>query len=107
MIINIITISELYILINNSKSLVIDFYADWCGPCKKLGLILEKIMNQEEFRDIVFCKLDINNSEFKEICTQYKVNGIPHVEFFKNSKNISTLIGLNENKLLENIRAIL
>ena len=107
MIINVITISELYILINNSKSLVLDFYADWCGPCKKLGLILEKIMNQEEFRDIVFCKLDIDNSEFKEICTQHKVNGIPHVEFFKNSKNISTLIGLNENKLMENIRAIL
>ena len=107
MIIDVKTISELYILINNSKSLVLDFYADWCGPCKNLGLILEKIMNQKEFRDIVFCKVDIDNSEFSETCSQYKVNSIPHVEFFKNSTKISTLIGLNESKLMENIRSIL
>lgn len=107
MIINVKTVSELDILINNSKSLVLDFYADWCKPCKNLGLVLEKLMNQEKFRDIVFCKVDIDNSEFTEIINQYKVNGIPHVEFFKNSKNITTLIGFNENTLIQNIGLIL
>ena len=107
MIINVKTISELDILIDNSKSLVLDFYADWCGPCKNLGVVLEKLMNQQEFRDIVFCKVNIDNTEFDQICNKYKVNGIPHVEFFKNSKNITTLIGLNESKLIENIRLIL
>ena len=106
MIINVKTISELNILINNSKSLVIDFYADWCAPCINLGLILEKLLDLEEFSDIVFCKINIDNSEFDEICAKYKVNSIPHVEFFKNSKNTTSLIGLNESKLIDNIRLI-
>jgi thioredoxin 1 len=107
MIIKVKTVEELDNLISNSKSLVLDFYADWCGPCKNLGKLLEKLMNQSEYKDVVFCKLDVDNSEFEETCMKFGVSGIPHVEFFKNSKKVTTLVGYNESKLIENIKAIL
>ncbi len=107
MIIKVNTVEELENLIKNSKALVLDFYADWCGPCKSLGKVLEDLVSQPKYKDVVFCKVDVGNSDFEDICSHYKIEGIPHVEFFKNSKNINRLVGFNKDKLIENINSIL
>lgn len=107
MIIKVNTVEELDKLIENSKSLVLDFYADWCGPCKNLGKVLEELLDQTKYKDVVFCKVNVDNSEFEGTCIKYEVSGIPHVEFFKNSKKIHTLVGFDNNKLIQNIDSIL
>lgn len=106
MIIKVESVSELDNLIQKSSSLVLDFYADWCGPCKNLGKFLEKIKDQPEFKDIVFCKVDVDNSEFEQTCVKYKVSGIPHVVFFKNSKEVETVVGFSESKILDVLKRI-
>ena len=107
MIIKVSTVSELDTLIANSKSLILDFYADWCGPCKNLGKFMENIKDNDEFKDVVFCKVDVDKSEFEDTCFKYEVSGIPHVVFFKNSKKVSTLVGFNESKFLDSMKLIL
>ena len=107
MIIKVNTVSELENLISKSKSLVLDFYADWCGPCKNLGKFIEKIMNDEKYKDIVFCKVDVDKSEFEDTCTKFKVSGIPHVVFFKNSVQVGTVVGFNEPKIIDSLKSIM
>jgi thioredoxin 1 len=97
---------ELENLIEKSKSLVLDFYADWCGPCKKLGQYIESVKDTDEFKDIVFCKLNVDMEEFQDICHKYKVNGIPHVVFFKDSKQIKTITGYSEKDILLALQSI-
>ncbi len=106
MIIYVKTVDELNNLINNSKSLVLDFYADWCGPCKRLGQFLESVKDREEYKDIVFVKLDVDIEEFAQTCQKYKVSGIPHVVFFKNSEPVKTIVGFSEANVTEALKSI-
>lgn len=107
MIIKVSNVSELDNLIANSKSLVLDFYADWCGPCKNLGKFLEKIMDEKNYKDVVFCKVDVDKSEFEDTCTKFSVSGIPHVVFFKNSKKVDSVVGYSEAKFVDALKSIL
>lgn len=99
MIIKVETNAELQNLVNNSKALVLDFYADWCGPCRKLGDYLESIKDADKYKDIVFCKVNVDSSEFEEVCQEHKVSGIPHVVFFKNSKVHKNVVGFNKSEI--------
>ena len=70
MIIKVETVAELDNLILHSSALVMDFFADWCGPCKNLGKFLEKIKDQDEFKNVVFCKVNVDIAEFENICAK-------------------------------------
>jgi thioredoxin 1 len=107
MIIKVETVAELDNLILHSSALVMDFFADWCGPCKNLGKFLEKIKDQDEFKNVVFCKVNVDIAEFENICAKYHVSGIPHVVFFKNSKEIDTVVGFSESKILDTLKRII
>ena len=76
---------------SKERLLLIEFYADWCPPCKELAPILEKIA--EEKSDIVaIYKIDIDRN--RELSNSFRVNGIPYVAFVKNKENIFSLTGL-------------
>ncbi|MDD3187074.1 MAG: thioredoxin [Bacilli bacterium] len=70
----------------NSKVLV-DFYADWCGPCKMLGPVLE---NLEKDTDITILKVDVDK---EPIAYEYNVTSIPTVILFKDGKVDKQAIG--------------
>jgi thioredoxin len=77
--------------------LMVDFYADWCSPCKTLGPIIEKI-SAETGTEL----LKIDAVENKELASELSVRGIPAVIFFKNGVEIERVVGLNpEKKYLE------
>lgn len=106
MIIYLKTVEEFNILIKKSKALVLDFYANWCKPCVNLGKYLESVKDREEFRDVVFAKLDVDIADFENTCSEYGVTGLPHVVFFKNSVKYNTVTGFKEAEILDNLMKI-
>ena len=77
--------------ISNERLLIIEFYADWCPPCKELAPILEKIA-KEKSDTVAIYKIDIDRH--RELSNPFRVAGIPHVSFVKNKENVFALTGL-------------
>ena len=78
-------------LLKNTKGLVVvDFYANWCGPCKSLARVLPQVA--ELHPNVTFLKADVDEST--ELAEHYKIDVIPQIKFFKeNSKEITTVVG--------------
>lgn len=91
------SIEEFNEIIKHDKVLV-DFYADWCGPCKMLGPVLEKL--SEEYKDIEFVK--VNTDDFLELAKEYKIMSIPALKVFEKGKVVKEQVGLlSKSELLE------
>lgn len=67
---------------------LVDFYATWCGPCKMLGLVLEKF---DDENIVPILKLDVD--EAKGVAEKYKVFTIPTLIIFENGKEIKRKVG--------------
>lgn len=80
-------------LIGNEITLV-DFYADWCGPCKMLGSVLENM-------ELNIIK--INTDKFPELAQKFGVMSIPTVVIYKNKKEVSKFIGFKSKEEIEEI----
>lgn len=82
-------------IVSNGK-VVVDFFATWCGPCKMLGPIFEKV--SEDVNDVKFVKLDVD--KFNDIAREYGVMSIPTLILFENGKEVKKEIGfMSEDKL--------
>ncbi len=78
----------------NGKILV-DFYADWCGPCKMMAPIIEEIA--EEVKETVKVgKVNVDNNQ--ELAIKYDVMSIPTIMIFENGKAIKTFIGVTDKQ---------
>ena len=79
-------------------SVLVDFWAEWCGPCKQLGPILEEIAMEHESKIKV---LKINIDENPQTPQKYGVRGIPTLMLFKKGKLIDTKVGNMPKSSLE------
>ena len=77
-------------VLKNEKPVLVDFWAEWCGPCKMVGPILEEI-SEEMANDIVIAKHDIDSEP--NMPTKYGVRGIPTMLLFKGGELIATKVG--------------
>lgn len=68
---------------------VVDFWAEWCGPCKMLGPIFEDL--SKEITDVKFAKVDVD--ENGEIAGEQSVRGIPTMILFKDGEEINRIVG--------------
>lgn len=89
-----------YEVLNSEKTVLIDFYADWCEPCKILYPIIEEIA--KENKNIKVVRVNVDN-EFN-LSMQYQIMSIPTMVAIKNGKEVNRIIGINSK---ENILSIL
>lgn len=80
------------------KLVVVDFFATWCGPCKRIAPLLEKIAEDNKEK-LVVLKVDVD--EVEELVGEYSVEVMPTFVFKKQGAHIDTLVGSNETKLQE------
>ncbi len=84
---------------SSSHAVIVDFWAEWCGPCKQIGPILEEI-SEEKNETIKILKLNID--ENPETPQKYGVRGIPTLMMFRDGKLIDTKVGsLPKSSLIE------
>lgn len=87
-------------VLESDKKVLIDFYADWCGPCKKLSPIIEEVAGEES--NVKFVKLNIDLAE--DIAIEYQVMSIPTLVVMENGKEISRNVGLLDK---EEVRSLI
>lgn len=84
-------------IIQNGYTLV-DFYADWCGPCKMLGPILEEVSH--DYPDVDFIKINVDNEQ--ELAAEYRIMSIPAVFMFKDGEMVGKTGGLQPKEAIKN-----
>ncbi|MBD0399767.1 MULTISPECIES: thioredoxin [unclassified Flammeovirga] len=85
-------------LINESNTpILIDFYADWCGPCQALLPTVEKLSDEYEGKVAI---QKVNIEEVPELATLYKVRSIPNLVFIKDGEVVKTHVGMAAEKEL-------
>ena len=72
----------------SSKIGILQFSADWCGPCKMLGPVIEALSVDEKNKDITIGKVNVDGDGNQELAQKYGVRGIPTVIFFKGGEEI-------------------
>ncbi len=74
-------------------AVLVDFYADWCGPCRMLTPVLEKVA-KEMSGQVVIAKLDIDHAQ--KIASTFQVTSVPTLILFKEGKEVGRLVGLRD-----------
>ena len=88
-------------VLRSEKTVIIDFYADWCGPCKMFSSIIEAVAQKNE--DIKVVKVNIDNEQ--NLALEYQVMSIPTVIVIKNGQVTNKNVGLiSEKELLELVK---
>lgn len=82
------------------KVVLVDFYADWCGPCKMLAPVIHEIADENTDKVNVY---KVNIDENMELAERYKVMNIPTVIAFKNGEAIAKEIGVKPKEVYEGI----
>jgi thioredoxin 1 len=91
-------------IIKNNPSVLLDFYADWCGPCQTLLPTIHKLT--EELKDDVLIK-KVNVDEYQDLAASFAIRNIPTLLFFKNGKPVDKHTGLiSERNLRDKIERL-
>ena len=81
--------------IKNNKLILMDFWAEWCGPCRKVSPILDEISNEQ---NLPVGKLNIDENPEKTL--QYGISSIPTMVLFKDGNPVHTIIGAKPKHLM-------
>lgn len=88
-------------VLQSDKPVLVDFYADWCGPCKMMAPLVEQLAKEYEGK-VVVGKLNIDDEE--GLAVQYRVMTIPTLAVFKGGQLVDKVIGVNSK---EDVKAMI
>ena len=77
-------------LVNAGKPMVLDFWAEWCGPCRMVSPIIDELATEYEGR-VTIGKMDVDNNN--DVVAQFGIRNIPTVLFFKDGKLVDKQVG--------------
>ena len=86
-------------VLNSDKVCLVDFYADWCGPCKMMSPIIEEIA--DELGDKVKVG-KVNSDENMELAEKYQIMSIPTIMIIKNGQVVKTFVGVTSKEEIIN-----
>jgi thioredoxin len=92
-------------VLNTDKLVVMDFWAEWCGPCRMVGPIIDEL-STEYANKAVIGKVDVDNND--EITSKFGIRNIPTILFFKNGELVDKHVGAaQKSALVEKIDKLL
>ncbi len=93
-----ITIDNFDETVKNNETVLVDFFATWCGPCKMMSPIIDEIA--EENAGIAVGKCDVDEAE--ELAMRFGIMSIPTVMVFKNGEPVKTFVGVTDKQSIVN-----
>ncbi|MBC5787200.1 MULTISPECIES: thioredoxin [Clostridiaceae] len=85
------------VVFNTNLPIILDFYADWCSPCKMFAPVLEEIADELDGKAIV-AKMNIDES--KELATEFGIRTIPTLMLLKDGKMINKIVGIKPKTIV-------
>ena len=93
------------LVLKSDKPVLVDFWAEWCGPCRMLGPIIEELSNDYKGK-VVVGKLDVDSNQ--EFAAKFGVRNIPTVLTFKNGELVNRQVGVSaKNVYADNLDSLL
>jgi len=85
-------------IVNSGKVVVVDFWAEWCMPCKMMGPIIDELSNEMDADKVTMAKCDVDSE--RNIAIKFSITSIPSILFFKDGKVMDQVVGAVPKKML-------
>lgn len=94
----------LKLLADDNKCVIVDFHAEWCGPCKRLGkYLLEYVVPNDKYKELVFAKVNVDNEDCVDLVKKFEVGPIPRVVIMKGTTVVKDFTGFVAKTFTDNL----
>lgn len=96
-------------VLESDKYVLVDFWAEWCVPCKMMAPVLEELTSEDEFKDkLEVDKVDIEDMDNQLLAFTYQIQSIPNMKLFKNGSVVKEFVGFRpKEQLKEELKSVI